>query len=228
MAAKRRRKSRRNSRRRSRNVWAVKGSRAKVNLTWKKRKRKSKKTRGGRKGRKGRKGRRARRRNTGAVSSSSKLSISRPLQAITAGFNVNALSRAAVITAGVLGNAALSGAVSNLLPVDFLKRGPGSYATGLATAGLLGAGVGMIAPKYAGDVFFGGVLSEVTRAIKEYILPMLPMRGLDDYLTPQNAASATPLGYLNDYLTPANAAAAIPLHGLSGDDTVSEELAVFG
>jgi len=143
-------------------------------------------------------------------------------RSVTAGFKPQVLKKALVITGGALGNAWFSGVVSGFLP-GMLQTGPGSYVTGLASAGVLGAGVGMVSPRMAGDVFFGGVLEVVTRGVKEYVLPILPgMSGLGDYLTRTNAMEARPLG---DYLTRQNAAEARPLGDYYGDEYVADELA---
>jgi hypothetical protein len=154
-----------------------------------------------------------------------------------AGYNVKTLGEAGVVVGGALGNAWLSGMVGSFLP-GMLQSGIGNYAVGLGTAGVLGAGVGMVAPKQAGKVFFGGVLEVVTRAVKEYVVPMIPgmsgcsgygcMNGMGDYLTRSNAAEARNLHGLGDYLTRTNAAEARNLHGLGdyyGDYHVREELA---
>jgi hypothetical protein len=158
------------------------------------------------------------------------------VQALTAAFDVKTLSNAGVIVGGALGNAWLTGAVSNFLP-GMLQSGPGSYVTGLASAGVLGAGVGMVAPRQAGKVFFGAVLEVVTRAVKDYIVPLIPgMSGcsgvgcygaLGDYLTRGNAADARPLGYLGDYLTRQNAADARNLGDYYGERHIQEELAGY-
>lgn len=234
----RRRKARRRTRRR--NAWKgdKAGHRKAALKGWRKRKRRKSSSRGrkrrrtkrrnpgrrvGRRGarRRGRRRNRSRRRNPGTA-----LSLRRPVRALTAGFNVKTLSRAAVITGGALGNAWLTGAVGSFLP-DMLTAGPGSYVTGLASAGVLGAGAGMISPKMAGDVFFGGVIEVMTRAVREYIVPMLPgLSGMGDYLTVANAREAQPLGYMGDYLTVNNAREAQPLGGY-GEGTVAEELAAY-
>jgi hypothetical protein len=166
------------------------------------------------------------------------------MQTLTAGFNVRTLGDAGVIVGGALGNAWLSGMVSGFLPGVMSSR-PLNYVTGLATAGVLGAGVGMVSSRYAGKVFFGGVLEVVMRAVKDYIVPMLPigMSGLGDYLTRSNAAEARDLGDyltrsnaaeardLGDYLTRSNAAEARDLGGMGytydyyGEGTIGEELA---
>jgi len=164
-------------------------------------------------------GRRRRSNNPGAVS------LRRPLKAVMAGFNVKLLSRAGVMVGGALGNAALSGTASGYMP-GVLQSGPGSYVVGLGTAGLLGAGVGMVMPRLAGDVFLGAVLEVVTRAVKDYVVPLIPgMSGMGDYLTRTDAATARPLG---DYLTRTDAATARPLGDYyGGDQYISEELAAM-
>lgn len=176
----------------------------------------------GRRSRRGRKGRRGRRRAYNVGGSS--LTLRRPLQAVTAAYNINTLGRAGVMVGGALGNAWLTGAVSGFLP-SMLQSGVGGYVVGLASAGVLGAGVGMVAPRYASDVFLGGVLEVMTRVVKQYVVPMLPgMSGLGDYLTVANAQEARPLG---DYLTVANAQQARPLGDYYGDEYISEELAAY-
>jgi hypothetical protein len=150
------------------------------------------------------------------------LSIRKPLGAITRGFSLETLSKAAVVTSGALGNAWLSGMIGGFMP-GFLATGIGSYATGLASAGLLGAGVGMVAPRFAAPIFFGGVLEVMMRAFKQYVTPLIPgMSGLGDYLTREDAATARPLG---DYLTRQDAATARPLGNYYGEEYIAEELA---
>jgi len=175
--------------------------------------------------RRGRKGRRRYSRNPdGGVT------LRRPMAAIMAGFKPNTLMKAGVVVGGAIGNAWLASMVSGFLP-EVLKTGPGNYLVGLGTAGLLGAGVGMLAPRFAAPVFFGGVLEVVTRAVKQYIVPLIPgipKSGMEDYLTVADAAAARPLGYFGDYLTPADAAAARPLGYMGqGDEYISEELAAL-
>lgn len=174
--------------------------------------------------RKGGRRRRARNRRRRSYNASGTLSLRRPIGTMTAGFQPKVLTKAAVITGGALGNAWLSGTLSGFLP-SMLQTGPGSYVVGLASAGLMGAGVGMVSPKMAGDVFFGGVLEVVTRAVKEYVLPALPgMSGMGEFLTREDAATARPLG---DYLTPQNAQTAQSLGYVGdyyGDETVADEL----
>jgi hypothetical protein len=121
---------------------------------------------------------------------------------------------------GALGNAILSTWLRNLgfMP-QMLKSGIGGSVVNLASAGLLGAGVGMISPRLAGPVFMGGVVDAVISVVNEYLKPMLGLKGCagcGDYLTPGNAAGALPLG---DYLTTADAANAQALGGL--EDTYS-------
>ena len=70
--------------------------------------------------------------------------LSKPLAAVRQGFDLNTLGRAGIVVAGALGNQTVSALVGNVIPIGFLKTGPGSYITGLATAGLLSAGVGMV------------------------------------------------------------------------------------
>jgi len=140
-----------------------------------------------------------------------------------------------VLASGLIGAQALAGAIRKLPLPGFLsflteRGGIGSYVLGLGSAGLLSAGVGMIMPRFAPSVLAGGVVGEVARIVRDVLLHKLGLTGMGVYLTPGNAAGAMPLGWMGDYLTPGNAAGALPLgdYGMSGDDTVSEELAVFG
>jgi hypothetical protein len=145
--------------------------------------------------------------------------------------------KAAPVVGGALGNAWLSGFLSSRLPLPgMLRSGPGSYVLSLGSAGLLGAGVGLVAPRFAAPVFFGGVLETVIRATQQYLVgPLLSrMSGLGDYLTVGDAAAARPLGNFGDYLTVGDAARARPLNGMSDfsgmsdtDSAISEELAAL-
>jgi len=213
---------RRRRRRRRRNSWrgakrrhrlaALKGARRKRRRGGRRRARNSRFRYRRRRGRARRRGGRRRRRNPFAITKS-----------ITAGFQPKILTKAATITGGALGNAWFSGMVSGFLP-GMLQSGVGNYVVGLGTAGVLGAGVGMVAPRMAGDVFLGGVLEVVTRAVKEYVLPVLPgMSGfVGDYATPEDAATARSLGGVGDYFergTPLR-----PLGDYYGDETVADEL----
>lgn len=225
-----RRRSRRrrrtfNRRRRRHNAWpgAKRRHRLAAKKGWRKRRRRRSRNPGfsynrPRKGRRRRRrsfNRRRRRYNTGA------LSLRRPFGTLTAGFQPRVLTRAAVITGGALGNAWLSGMISGFLP-SALQAGVGSYVTGLASAGVLGAGVGMVSPRLAGDVFFGGVLEVVTRAVKQYVLPVIPgMSGMGDYFQRDQLSQLRPLG---DYLTVGDAQRAQALGDYYGDSTVADEL----
>jgi len=174
--------------------------------------------------------RRGRRRNPG-------LAIRGRMGQVFAGFSPTVLMKALPVAGGAIGNAFLSGFLSSRLPLPgFLKAGPGAYVTSLASAGLLGAGVGMVAPRFGPSVFFGGVLETVIRAMNEFVVRrvMSGLGGFGDYLTVGDAAAARPLyglsgmGYTGDYLTVGDAARARPLYGLGAtDEAVSEELAAL-
>jgi hypothetical protein len=136
---------------------------------------------------------------------------------LTSGFKPKLIVAMTPYVGGALANAILASQIKKLgfLP-SMLKSGIGGTVTNLASAGLLGAGVGMIAPKYAGAVFMGGVVDAVINLFNESVKPLLGLKGccgygMSDYLTPQNAAAATSLG---DYLTSSDAAAALPLGGI--------------
>jgi hypothetical protein len=145
---------------------------------------------------------------------------------LKAGFNPHTLTKGAVVLGGFVGNSLIVKQLNGLSFVPaFLKDGVGSYAVGLATAGLAGALAGLAAPGYGGTVAFGGVMQQIVRAYNQYLAPMssfLPKLGaFGDYLTRENAANARPLG---DYLTRENAQNARPLGSLS-DNYIGEELA---
>ncbi len=98
------------------------------------------------------------------------------LGSVTQGFQPKTIMDTVPYVGGAIGNAALQSAVSGFLP-SMLQEGPGSYVTGLATAGLLGAGVGMVSPRMAAPVFMGGVIEQVLRAFSEYVGPAIGMSG---------------------------------------------------
>lgn len=143
-----------------------------------------------------------------------------------AGFKPAVLINSATAVAGAVGNAWLSGALTARLPdaLSILKSGPGSYVTGLVTAGLLGGAAATVAPKQAASVFLGSVIGVAMRAFDEYVKPMMSGMGFyGDYLTRTDAATAAPLG---DYLTRSDAASAQSLGAYyGGDQYISEELA---
>jgi len=175
--------------------------------------------------------RRRRGRGRRRYSNPSGLSLRSPVSAITAGFKPSTLTSGAVIAGGYLGNQWLNSFAAGMVPLGFVKSGIGKNLLGIGTAGLLGAAVGMLAPRFAGQVFAGGIGQVMVSFIQDRLSGRSLMSGLGfgDYLTPMNAADARPLGYFGDYLTPMNAADARPLGGLSGlgDATVSEELAAL-
>jgi hypothetical protein len=115
---------------------------------------------------------------------------------VTAGFKPSVLLSVAPYAGGAIGNAVLSRWISGFMPSQ-LQAGAPNLLVGLASAGLLGAGVGMVAPRMAAPVFFGGVIEIVTRVARQYVLPAAgKISGLFDYLTVADAASARPLGDL--------------------------------
>ncbi|NDQ57328.1 MAG: hypothetical protein GZ088_09685 [Acidipila sp.] len=158
-------------------------------------------------------------------------SLSSPMSAAKYGFSLPTAKKALMVGAGMIGNAWLSGFVGGFLP-SVVSSTPFNYVLGLGTAGLLGLGTAMISRSAAIPVAFGGVVQVVVDAMRQYVLPLVApyipgmhgMMGLDDYLTPMNAANARPLGYMGDYLTPMNAAQARPL-GDMNDAYFTEELA---
>lgn len=220
---------RRRRRRRRKNSWPNSRSRhaRAARRGWRKRRRRRNPVSYNRRHRRGRR----RRRNPNGGGGG--LTLRRPIGALTAGLRPATWMKAVPLVGGALGNAWLSGIVSGMPFVPgMLRSGIGGYALSLGTAGLLGAGVGMLNRGWAAPVFFGGVLETLIRATRQYIMPLLPLRGLGsffgDYLTPMDAAMARPLGEFGDYLTRADAASARPLYGLDEQEqTASEELAAL-
>jgi hypothetical protein len=140
---------------------------------------------------------------------------------LTSGFNVGTLKTAGVLVGGGLANAMLSKQIISLVPVDFLKTGMGSYATRLASAGLLSGLVRMVAPQYSGPVLTGAVMQVALKAISEYFPSMSFLSGMGDYLTLSQVQQARPLSGLGDYLTSQQVAQARPLMtglGYGSDD----------
>lgn len=136
------------------------------------------------------------------------------------------------VVGGVVGNVYITRLLTGLIAsrISFFAGNIGSLVLGLASAGILGAGVGMIAPKHSKQVLFGGLVEVMARAVNAYILPRITgmLRGYDgmDYLTVNEAASAVPLNGM-EYLTVNEAAGAIPLNGMGHDaveETASDEL----
>ena len=123
------------------------------------------------------------------------------VKSLATGFQPDMLTKGAVTLAGFIGNALVTKHVSGLgfMP-GFLKAGPGSYVLGLGTAGLTGAAVGMLSPKYGVPVLFGAVLQQIVKAYNEYLAPkasFLPTLGsFDDYATVEQIRNARPLGCL--------------------------------
>lgn len=112
---------------------------------------------------------------------------------VTRGFDLGVLSKAAPVAGGAIGNAVFSKWVKQFLP-GMLQDGAGGLLTDLASAGVLGAGVGMINRGWGQSVFMGGVIETVMVAAQTYIMPLVGMSGLGDYLTVANAREAQPLG----------------------------------
>jgi len=97
---------------------------------------------------------------------------------ITAGMRPRTLTSVMPMVGGVVGNAMLANFAAGLLP-GMLQTGIGNLAVSLASAGLLGAGVGMINSRWATPVFLGGVVETVTRAAREYLFPTLGLSGMN-------------------------------------------------
>lgn len=119
---------------------------------------------------------------------------------VTAGFRPRVLMQVLPYAGGAIGNAFVSAWLSRFMPA-MLQSGAPNLLVGLASAGLLGAGVGMVSPRFGRPVFFGGLIEVATRGLRTYALPavqrakagLMGMLGLDDYLTVGDAAAARPL-----------------------------------
>lgn len=183
-----------------------------------------------------RRGRRGRRRNPTA--------LGRPLAMLRQTVTVPSLTRYALVAGGMMGNAILTNIAAGYVPIDALKTRPGNYVTGLGVGALTAFGGSMFLPSsIVGPYYFGSVLEVVSRVLKDYVLPMLPIKGLlglGDYLTRGDAMTARPLGDyltrgdamtarpLGDYLTRGDASMARPLgayYDYYGEDTIADELA---
>jgi len=113
----------------------------------------------------------------------------------TRGYSPKVLLSALPVVGGAIGNAMFAGMLSSRLP-SFLQSGLPNLAVGAASAGLLGALVGVVSRRLAAPVFFGGMVEVMTRVIRQYLLPTVGKlkSGIGDYLTRANAADARPLG----------------------------------
>lgn len=99
------------------------------------------------------------------------------ISSVTAGFKPKVLMSTLPVVGGVVGNAVLSKFIGQYMPA-VMRGGLGKIAVGLGSAGLLGAGAGLIKPKMAAPVFIGGVVETVTKAFRQYLLPMAGLSGL--------------------------------------------------
>lgn len=140
------------------------------------------------------------------------------VKAPLAGYAVPALTYAGVAAVGFVGNRALKNFLAGVIPLGFIKSGIGNNLFGIATAGLLGAGVGMLNKKW-GAAAFGGAM---TQALVGIVGPLLPRSfggtgWLGDYLTVGDAASARALGDLGCMGA-----------GCLGQMTIADEIATNG
>lgn len=94
-----------------------------------------------------------------------------PLKSVFKGYRFGTMMDTVPLAAGLLGNMVVSGFLMPYLPT-MLSTGIGSYFLQLGTAGLTGAVVGMLAPKYAGGVLIGGVTGVMINVVRNYVLPM--------------------------------------------------------
>jgi hypothetical protein len=119
---------------------------------------------------------------------------------VTSGFSVGTIKETLPVVGGFALTPMLAAMISQKLPAMF-QSGVGSYAIGLAAAGLLGA-AGRAANVNGTNVLLGGIAAVLTKAVGEFSKGGLKglsgvdgMDGLDgfgDYFTPSSATNAIP------------------------------------
>lgn len=157
------------------------------------------------------------------------------VKSMTSAFNLETMKKGGVVVGGVIANEYASEylgiGLEKIVPSMTLTSGIPSYFVGLASAGLLAYGTKLVAPKYAGLVFLGGVVQVLKNVAKDYVEPHLPhlptmhpamvapvavhpavaaaqaagVSGFGDFLTPHNVQQARALNGFGDFLTPAGA-----------------------
>lgn len=131
----------------------------------------------------------------------------------TAGFSPSKLADAGLIVAGGVANAYVSGQLTGLIPIGFLQTKPGYYIPGLVSAGLLGAVTGMVMPRYAPQVFTGGLVQVVLKAVHDYLpsvqalgdffttgTRLKPFSGMADFYSRQSPVQPMMTGFDGDVL----------------------------
>lgn len=84
----------------------------------------------------------------------------------TKGFSLNAITGVVPVAAGAFGNLYLSRTISGYAPSIITGNTIGQIGLGVASAGVLAGAVGMVAPKYSGQVLLGGLAQVLTGLIR--------------------------------------------------------------
>lgn len=162
------------------------------------------------------------------------------ISAVKSGFSPSLLKKAAIVTAGAIGNGYLSNFIKNYIPGGYGQNRYVGYAVGLGGAGLMSMAARKIGKaEYADSIALGGVLGVVAMAVKDFMptVQMLgrylgdsltagqlrsvrPLQGMDDFLTAGQVGRARSMG---DYLTAEDFGNVLPLQAPSADQLIAAE-----
>lgn len=161
--------------------------------------------------------------------------------------NTDRVMQAAAFLGGGAANEAATQFLARLIPISFVKAGPGQLLLGVITSGaVVGLGAKKFAPKYAAAASLGALADVLMKGMYMYFpgiasriagggapAPVSTTKGyMGDYLTPGDVARARSLGDMGDYLTPGDVARARSLGGMGYSDEmqdshVADELAAM-
>lgn len=161
--------------------------------------------------------------------------------------NTDRVMQAAAFLGGGAANEAATQFLARLIPLNFVKAGPGQLLLGVITSGaVVGLGAKKFAPKYAAAASLGALADVLMKGMYMYFpgiasriagggapAPVATTKGyMGDYLTPGDVARARSLGDMGDYLTPGDVARARSLGGMGYSDEmqdshVADELAAM-
>ena len=120
---------------------------------------------------------------------------SRAISGVTAAFDVKTLSSTLPVIGGFIGNKYVSNFLSSLSFVpSMLKSGIGRSALDVLSAGILGAGVGMVSKAHGGEFLLGGLIQAMTGVAQAYVMPVLGVKAMGEYLTVGNTQDLVNLG----------------------------------
>lgn len=159
--------------------------------------------------------------------------LSHPVKAVLGAFDKNLLTKAAVITGGVALTTAASKAVSGKVGAIGGNKWLSLGMTFVA-AGVLYGAARKWAPRYAKDIFTGGVIAattDVMRTVAPGTFGMnewsedLNMGGVNDYFDPRQASHPVMAG-INDFTSVPEVEHARVLDGLSSaaENAIGEEI----